>query len=558
MKQIWKSIVSTVVAAVMLLNVVPTVKGDSLEPCGQSAMDNSCPWPTQYEGASPRPTTIPALREWRAMSGSFQIGKHFRILVRPVDAPHLSSDAEIFAADLKTVTGHAGRVVVTDEDPGFGDILLELGSTDGALGAEGYNLLVDSHVKIKANTSAGAFYGTRSLLQLLRQHPSVPAGEARDWPRYSERGLMIDIARNPYSYDWLEERIRDMAYLKLNYLHLHFTDDQGWRIQSDQDLHSPKFLTKKQIRSLVAFAASYHITVVPEIDMPGHMGWVLKSHPEFQLKDKNGVAAPNKIDYSIPAAREFLHSLVEEYLILFPGPYWHMGADEFLADTEYENYPQLEQYAKQTYGPQATAKDGIHGLINEINALVRADGKTLRVWNDTLTPGHTVPVDKNVHVDWWTDLNTPVPTTNPESPQQLLLEGYTIMNSSFWPTYDYNDSGYPAPPSVQGMYETWAVQRFHGFVYNDEHGSGGPFHDIDPAEPRNQGSKLHFWNDGNENDYTEAQVAASIFSRLRVIAQKTWESAPLVTTYAEFQPIIESVGSATYGQPLDAKGRAWY
>ncbi|WP_068505142.1 beta-N-acetylhexosaminidase [Paenibacillus kribbensis] len=548
MKQVWKGIVSTVLATVMLLDVTATVKGDSLLHCGQLVPDNSCPWPTQYEGTSPRPTTIPALREWTAASGSFQIGSNSRILIRPDDVLGLRSDAKTFGENLEAMTGTAARVVVTQADPEPGDVLLELRSMDNEIGDEGYNLTVGAYVKIKANTATGAFYGTRTLLQLLRQYPSVPAGEARDWPRYSERGLMIDIARNYYSYDWLAERVRDMAYLKLNYLHLHFTDDQGWSIQSDQNLHSSEFLTKKQIRSLVELAESYHITVVPEIDMPGHMGWALRSHPEFQLKDANGVVFPNKIDYSIPEARQFLFSLAEEYLSLFPGQYWHMGADEFLGEAEFDNFPQLEQYAKQTNGPLATAKDGIHGLINDINALVRAQGKTLRVWNDTLTLGYTVPIDKNVNVDWWTDLNTPIPSTNPMSPQELLLEGYNVQNSSFWPTYDYNDIHTPAPPSIKGMYEIWAVQRFHGFVYFDETASAAPFSDINPAEPRNLGSAVHFWNDGNENDYTETQTAASIFPRLRVMAQKTWESAPLVTTYAEFQPIIESVGSATYGQ----------
>lgn len=537
---------ATALSMIFCLSVTVTANAASSRTLTQSDTSNDSPWPTQYDGESSRPTTIPALREWTDSSGSFEIGSIPRILIRPKDVSRLKNDAKIFADDLQAVTTSAGCVVVTKEDPGPGDVLLELGLKDDEIGNEGYELTVGSYVDIKAHSSTGVFYGTRTLLQLLKQNSSVPAGVSRDWPRYSERGLMMDIARHYYSYDWLKKRIKDMAYLKLNYLHLHLTDDQGWGVESKQKLQSPQFLTKEQIRSLVALAASYHITVVPEIDMPGHMGWALKSHPEFQLKDKNGVAVYNKLDYSIPAAREFLHSIVKEYLKLFTGEYWHMGADEFLGDNDYQNYPQLEQYAKETCGEFATAKDGLHAFINEINEQVRDNGKILRVWNDSITPETTVAIDKNVVIDWWTDLNTPYPSpTNPKSPQELLLDGYTIQNSSFWPTYDFNDSDHPAPPAVEGMYENWAVQRFHGFAYNDKYGNGAlPFSNIDPAEPHNLGSELHYWNDGISSDLNEEQVADSLFPRLRVMAQKTWESAPLVTTYEEFQKIIESVGSA--------------
>ncbi|MFD5128919.1 family 20 glycosylhydrolase [Streptomyces olindensis] len=217
--------------------------------------------------------------------------------------------------------------------------------------------------------------------------------------------------RKHHSYDWLVAHIKELAYLKLNYLHLHFSDDEGWRIQSRDGLQPPQSLTKDQVRSLIELAKRHHITVVPEIDMPGHLGWALRSHPEFQLKDADGNVAPNKIDYSIPAARAFLRDLVEEYLPLFPGAYWHMGSDEFLGEAEFAKYPQLDAYAKETLGSSATAKDGIHGLINEFNHLVRSRGRTLRVWNDTFTPDDAFPVDENVVVEWWTDLNTPIPST---------------------------------------------------------------------------------------------------------------------------------------------------
>ncbi|MFD0685969.1 family 20 glycosylhydrolase [Actinomadura fibrosa] len=505
--------------------------------CAGPASAETAPAPT-------RPQTIPALREWSPGSGAFRLGAASRIILRPADARRLRGTAEVFAADLRALSRHAVRVEVTDRAAHKGDVVLALGAADERIGDEGYVLTVDpASVSIKARAEAGAFYGTRTLLQLLRQDTSIPAGVARDWPRYPERGLMVDTARMHFTYEWLAARIRDMAYLKLNYLHLHFTDDEGWRIESRTGVQSEQFLTKKQVRGLVELGKRYHVTVVPEIDMPGHMGALLAHYPQFQLRDKDGVAAPNRIDYTIPEARKLLRDLIAEYLPLFPARYFHMGTDEFLPDPEYANYPQLERYAKEKYGPQAVAVDGVLGLINEMNAYVRSHGRTLRIWNDNLAPGNTVQVDPDVIVEWWTDMHFPYPSPiNPKPPQEVLDQGHAVLNAGFFPTYDY-PSGPPVKPSIQWTYENWTVNTFHGPGYRDDQGSGLPFYTVDPAEPRNRGSLVHLWNSGGT--WTEADAAASIFPRLRVMAQKTWESTPLVPTWTEFQPIIQNVGSGT-------------
>lgn len=488
------------------------------------------------------PRTIPALREWTAAtSGSFQFGLGSQIVVRPGQDPALRAVARTFAADLDAAS-RPGHVVVSDRPARPGDIVLELGASDPAIGNEGYLLTVGDSVTVSARTAAGVFYGTRSILQLLHQSSSIPAGSARDWPRYAERGLMVDIARMYFTYDWLADRIRDMAYLKLNLLHLHFTDDEGWRIESRLGVQSSTYLTKQQVCDLVALGAEYHVTIVPEIDMPSHMAALLAKYPQFQLVDSSGTAATDKLDYSIPAARDLLREVISEYLPLFPGPYWHMGTDEFISDSDYANYPQLVTYAQQTQGSTATGKDGLIGLVNEMNAFVRGQGKTLRIWNDLLSPDDTVTVDTDVVIEWWTDLYLPIPQpSNPTVPADLLTAGYSILNSSFFPTYDY-PQGPPAQPSVPWMYENWTVAMFHGFAVTDDTGDGFPFHTVDESAPGNRGSVINLWNSGGS--WTEAEAADSIYPRLRVMAQKTWNSAPLVSTYADFSTIIDAVGSA--------------
>lgn len=449
----------------------------------------------------------------------------------------------MFARELRVLLGAEVRVTVQSGPQARGEIHLRLGAADPVIGAEGYRLELGEAAVIAANAAAGVFYGTRSLLQLLAQPEPVPAGVALDWPRYGERGLMVDIGRKHVDYEWLAARVRELAYLKLNRLHLHFTEDLGWRIESDRNLpiHAEQHLRKQQVRDLVALAARHHITVVPEIDLPGHMGAALAQHPEFQLRDASGKACTGKLDYTIGGARQFVRELIEEYLPLFPGRYWHTGADEFLAPEEYERYPQLERYAKHAYGSDANAKDGVLGLINEVNDLVRGHGKRLRMWGDGLGGGSAVSVDPSVDVEWWTDVTplselVPVPT-----PRQVLDAGHRIHNASWYPTY-YTNLPTPEPPrpDLPGMYETWRVHRFRGMRYVDGT-AGAPYHDIDPATEANLGSTLHVWNDEPEQE-TAAEIAAGIHHRLRVMAQQTWESPRLVSSYAEFEPLIARVG----------------
>ncbi len=135
------------------------------------------------------------------------------------------------------------------------------------------------------------------------------------------------------------------------------------------------------------------------------------------------------------------------------------------------------------------------------------------------------------------------PSTNPVPPQNLVSQGHAVLNTSFYPTYTYPVPSSPVPATPRAMYENWSVHRFHGFAYTDDHGSGYPFHDLDAADPNNRGAAVHFWS-GGSTTWTEEQTTESLFPRLRVMAQKTWESAPLVGSYAEFEPLFRLVGSA--------------
>ncbi|WP_018350073.1 family 20 glycosylhydrolase [Longispora albida] len=469
--------------------------------------------PGQPVTAGPPPQTVPALQEWKAEPGNYTFGPGSRVVVDPAHAAELAADAALFAEDLQALTRRP--VTVTREKARAGDIVLTLG---GSGDAEGYTMRSGSTVTIQGRASTGVFYGTRTVLQLLKQGNTIPAGTARDWPEKPERGLMIDQGRKFFSVDWVKRHIRELAYLKLNTFHFHLSDSQGFRLESTShpEVVSAQRYTKAEMAELIALAARYHVTVIPEIDMPGHMNAVLTPHPELQLRTAGGTADPYYLDLSKEGAYVLASELINEYLPLFPGPYWHVGADEYVLN--YGQYPQLLEYARSHYGAEATAKDTYYGFVNWVNDLVRAQGKTLRMWNDGIKNGDgAIEPHPSIVVDYWFSFGL--------SPQQLLDRGHVIANQSWTPTY-YVLGG--QKPDTQWMYETWRPGRF-------EDGQ------LVTMPSRNRGTMLHVWCD-NPDAETEDQIAAGIRYPLRALAQGTWGSPKPVASYADFVAFADRAG----------------
>ncbi|MEW2373192.1 family 20 glycosylhydrolase [Streptomyces sp. NPDC006656] len=464
--------------------------------------------------AAAAPQTVPALRQWTAGSGAYAFTPASRIALDPASADRLAGDAATFAQDLGALAGRT--VAVTTGTPAPGDIALALGET--SLPAEGYRMTAADTLTLRAATPAGVFYGTRTVLQLLHRSASVPAGTAVDWPAKPERGLMVDQGRKFFTVDWLKQHIKELAYLKLNYFHFHLSDTFGFRLESSShpEIVSADHYSKQDIADLVALGARYHVMIVPEIDTPGHMNAVLAAHPELRLKSSTGAVSPDFIDLSLPASSALVEDLLKEYLPLFPAPYWHIGADEYV--TDYAKYPQLLDYARAHYGANATAKDTYYGFVNRSDQLVRAAGKTTRMWNDGIKSGDgTLRPDPRILVEYW--------YTYGLTPQQLAAAGHTVANASWTPTY-YVLGG--AKPDTTWMYETWTPDRFEGGATLS-----------DPS--KNPGSLLHVWCD-NPSAETEQQIAAGIMYPLRALAQQTWGSPKPVAAYADFTPIVAAVG----------------
>ncbi|MEY9857900.1 hexosaminidase [Catenulispora sp. GAS73] len=471
--------------------------------------------------ASTTPQTVPALQSWSPGTGSFAWTPASRVVIDPAYSDQLSGDANTFATDLSALEGRT--VAVAQGTPNPGDIALTLG---GSQPTEGYTMTVGDSISIQGSTTTGEFWGTRTALQLLHQSPTITAGTATDAPAKSERGLMVDTGRNFFPVGWIENQIRDMSYLKMNYLHLHLSDTYGFRLESDThpEITSAQHYSKQDIADIVALGNQYHVMIVPEIDMPGHTDAILSGElsigNDYRLKDSSGNASSSYIDLSIPGARTLMSDLINEYLPLFTNsPYWHLGADEYV--TDYSAYPQLLAYAQQNYGPNATAKDTYYGFVNWADSLVRGNPtapKTMRMWNDGIGSGDgTITPNADIIVEFWAN--------GALTPQQLIDAGHTVANASWTPTY-YVYGG--AKPNTTWMYQSWNPDLFEST------------HTIDnPAA--NLGSLIHVWCD-NPSAETVDQTAENLKYPLRDLAQMTWGSPKLTTTYADFVPIMDAIG----------------
>ncbi len=473
--------------------------------------------PAAHAASSP-PLTVPAVQAWTAGSGSFTWTATSRVVIDPAYATQLTGDANTFAADLSALEHRT--VAVAQGTANTGDISLTLG---GSQPAEGYRMTVAASIQLQGSSTTGEFWGTRTVLQLLHQSSTIPAGTATDAPVKPERGLMIDTGRNFFPVDWVENEIRDMSYLKMNYLHLHLSDSFGFRLESSThpEITSAQHYSKQDITNIIAVANQYHVIVVPEIDTPGHMDAILAAElnigRDYRLKNSSGTVSAGDIDLTIPGARQLISDLINEYVPLFTNsPYWHIGADEYV--TNYSAYPQLLAYARANYGASATAKDTYYGYVNWADSLVRADGKTTRMWNDGIASGDgTITVNPDIIVEYWSNTGL--------TPQQLIDAGHTIANESYTPTY-YVYGG--AKPDTTYMYETWQPDLFQT---TDTINNGA----------KNLGSLIHVWCD-NPSAETVDQTAAGIKYPLRDMAQMTWGSPKLATTYAAFVPIMDAIG----------------
>jgi hexosaminidase len=470
------------------------------------------------------PRTIPAVRAFTAASGpGWKPREGARVVVND---DSLADEGRLVAQELGM--SYAGKKGAGDAEDG--DLRLEAGGGQGG-NPEAYRLTVrDGRAVINGPTEAGVFLGTRTLKQLAAGG-GAPEGEIRDEPAKPKRGLMLDIARKFYSADWIEDRIREIADLKYNEFGLHFSDDQGFRIESSghPEVVSERHLTKAEVRRIVDLARSLHVRIVPEIDSPGHLGAVLEAHPDLQLYNAGGRPAAGAIDISKPASGRIVDELIQEYSEVLPGTEWHLGADEYLAlmaeDPE-ASYPNLAAAAREKYGPDGTVEDLTTEWLNDRAATVKKLDRTPRAWNDGFFDGGAVTPAKDIQVAYWTGKEI-----GAREPVEFLEAGRQVINYN--DEYLYYVLGEPQTfvyPTGRRIYEEWTPLVVRGSTPVPERYDGQIL-----------GGSFAVWGD-RPNAQTQEQVAAGLRMPLRATAQKLWDRREPELDWTEFQQLAERLG----------------
>ena len=291
---------------------------------------------------------------------------HFEASSRIAVSAETEAVGELLASSLRPSTGWPWTV--TRGEPSPGDIVLRIDAALTDAGAEGYVLVVDErHATVRAPSSAGIFYGTQTLLQLLPPEVELPAAQdgvvwrvpivtIEDGPRFAWRGVMLDVARHFFTTDEVKRLIDVAARYKINRFHLHLTDDAGWRIEikswpnltttgstTDHTGGPGGYYTQEDLAGIVAYAEARFMMIVPEIDMPGHTNAALASYAEL-----NESGEPTELTPTVPLGStslwiggpdttRFVDDVVREVAALVPGPYFHIGGDEALV-VEHDDY----------------------------------------------------------------------------------------------------------------------------------------------------------------------------------------------------------------------------
>ncbi|HUQ64930.1 MAG TPA: family 20 glycosylhydrolase [Flavitalea sp.] len=392
---------------------------------------------------SQKPSIIPQPVSVKEGSGSFKITSGTPI---ELSGSNLTGIGKYLSQILSPATGFSLKINTVSSFSN-GSIQLRL-SGKPAKNKEAYELVVTpSAITITADSTAGLFYGIQTILQLLPKEIEskkelkniewvVPAVTINDYPRFAWRGAMLDVARHFFTKEEVKDFINNMVKYKFNVLHFHLTDDQGWRIEIKSlpqltrvgawrplrtgkwgntpkpDPSEPKtyggYYTHDDIRELVKYAADRFMTILPEIEGPGHSLATIASYPELSCTDSNYyVSVGDKIinwhskgftallDNTLCPANEkvyaFLDKVFTEVADLFPSEYIHMGGDECPKDF-WRNNPQVKDLMQQENLKDMNEVQSYY--VKRVEKILRSKGKKLIGWDEILEGG--LPADAAV------------------------------------------------------------------------------------------------------------------------------------------------------------------
>ena len=352
---------------------------------------------------------IPMPRSVEYHSGNFTISPETTFYT------HLSAESRQALTDYLEGTS-LSSVPFAESATGNNGIELNLCDSSIVTGNEAYRIeIVKKGVRLSANTETGIFYGLQTLLQLLNNgdNKTLPALMINDSPRFPYRGLHLDVSRHFFDKEFVKKQLNAMAYFKMNRLHWHLTDGAGWRIEikkyprltsfaawrpfdklndwwvegrtfCEQD--DPRavggYYTQDDIREVVAYAAERHITIIPEIEMPGHSEEVLATYPELSCSGKPYVNA----DFCIGTEKtfEFLENVLFEVIDLFPSEYIHIGGDE-ASKSSWNTCPRCQ---KRMADEHLNSVEELQSyMIHRIEKFLNDHGRKIIGWDEIIEGG---------------------------------------------------------------------------------------------------------------------------------------------------------------------------
>lgn len=316
-------------------------------------------------------------------SGNFTLSSTFKVNVTGQPNQRIFGAVSTFLRRLDGRTGlffKQGFVTSTNEFPEAQlQINCEKAGNIGLYEDESYQLTIQSNaISINASSDLGALHGLETLLQLLQNNATsfyFPNVSITDMPRFTWRGLMIDVARHFQPVDVIKRNLDAMAAMKMNVFHWHLVDDQGWRIEMKKHkiltdkASDGLFYTQEEIKGIVKYAADRGILVVPEIDVPGHASAILTAFPEigskvvtinkgssettqkasglvtYSIERNAGIFTPT-LDPSNPRTYQLLSEIFDEVCPLFPGKYFHIGGDEN-EGKDWDTNPKIQEFMKK-------------------------------------------------------------------------------------------------------------------------------------------------------------------------------------------------------------------
>ena len=457
-----------------------------------------------------KPFVIPELRHWQGAEGALTVSAGTKVLY--TDAT-LATAAEELAKDYGLMFGKemkAKEVKATAKTPA-GAIVMNL-VTDKELGEEGYSIEIGEQVTVKAQTTTGAYWATRTLLQILEQHEGtqLPKGVIRDWPDYAMRGYMIDVGRKHVPLEYLVEYAKIMAYYKMNTFQIHLNDraafNTSWkdtytafRLESElfpELTAKDGYYTKEAFRQFQKDAAKIGVNIIPEIDVPAHSLCFTLFRDELASKGYGF----DHLDLFSPAVYTFLDSLFTEYLEgedpVFVGKQVHIGTDEY----SNKDKKVVEQFRSFT---------------DRYIRFIESFGKQACVWGAlTHANGETPVKADNVIMQCWH-----VPYANPAEMKKL---GYKIMTLPSQSTYIVPAAGYFSDYLDHAkLYKSWSPAIMNEYTF-------------EPLDPCLLGSMFAVWNDIGGNGISVDDIHHRSYPATQYISACTWSSTYRTVSYEEF------------------------